>query len=153
MKGLRTYAVVPAAALLLLAGAGCSSNDDPGGGSSGSNMPTSGDVNVLEKDFSIELDTSTATAGPLNFAIHNDGPSVHEFVVFKTELAPEALPTNDDGTVDEEGKGVQHIDEIEDIAVDSDHSLDVDLDAGKYVLICNLPGHYAQGMHAALTTA
>jgi uncharacterized cupredoxin-like copper-binding protein len=149
MNVLRAIAVVPAAALLLLAGAGCSSNNDPGG--SASSMPTTGDVNSVEKDFSIALDTRTASAGALSFAVHNEGPAVHEFVVFKTDLAEDALPTNDDGTVDEEGEGVQHVDEIEDIAAGSTTSLDVNLDAGKYVLICNLPGHYAQGMHASLT--
>ena len=149
MKALRAIAVVPAAALLLLAGAGCSSNNDPSG--SASSMPTTGDVNSVEKDFSIALDTSTASAGALSFAVHNEGPAVHEFVVFKTDLAEDALPTSDDGTVDEEGEGVQHVDEIEDIAAGSTTSLDVNLDAGKYVLICNLPEHYAQGMHASLT--
>jgi uncharacterized cupredoxin-like copper-binding protein len=149
MKALRASVVVPAAALLLLAGAGCSDNNDPSG--STSSMPTTGDVNSVEKDFSIALGTSTASAGALNFAVHNEGPSVHEFVVFKTDLAEDALPTSDDGTVDEEGEGVRHINEIEDIAAGSNKSLDVNLDAGKYVLICNLPGHYAQGMHASLT--
>ena len=30
-------------------------------------------------------------------------------------------------------------------------SLDVSLKAGSYVIICNLPGHYASGMHTAFT--
>ena len=27
------------------------------------------------------------------------------------------------------------------------------LDAGSYVFICNLPGHYAQGMHTSFTAS
>ena len=27
------------------------------------------------------------------------------------------------------------------------------LDAGNYVFICNLPGHYAQGMHTSFTAS
>jgi uncharacterized cupredoxin-like copper-binding protein len=29
----------------------------------------------------------------------------------------------------------------------------VNLDAGSYVFICNLPGHYQQGMHASFTAS
>jgi uncharacterized cupredoxin-like copper-binding protein len=29
----------------------------------------------------------------------------------------------------------------------------VNLDAGSYVFICNLPGHYAQGMHASFSVS
>ena len=85
------------------------------------------------------------------FDIQNEGPQTHEFVVFKTDLDPADLPTNADGTVDEEGQGVKHIDEVEDIAACTSESLAVNLAAGNYVLICNLPGHYASGMHTAFT--
>ena len=113
----------------------------------------SGKVGVTEKDFSITLDSSSADAGEVTFEVTNDGPSTHEFVVFRTDLAAADLPTADDGTVDEEGQGVEAIDEIEDITNGSTQSLTVNLDAGKYVVICNLPGHYAQGMHASFTAS
>ena len=58
---------------------------------------------------------------------------------------------DDEGVVDEEGEGLELVDEIEDIEGGSSQSLTVNLDAGSYVLICNLPGHYAQGMHAGFT--
>jgi uncharacterized cupredoxin-like copper-binding protein len=107
-------------------------------------------VGVTEKDFTVELDTTSAKAGSTSFEVDNEGPSTHEFVVFATDLAPDALPVGADGNVDEEGDGVTHIDEIEDIGSGCQASLTVDLDAGNYVLICNLPGHYAAGMHAPL---
>jgi len=43
--------------------------------------------------------------------------------------------------------------QIEDITGGSTQSLTVSLDAGNYVFICNLPGHYEQGMHAAFTVS
>ena len=43
--------------------------------------------------------------------------------------------------------------EIEDIEAGSNESLTVTLDAGNYVFICNLPGHYAQGMHTGFTVS
>ena len=73
--------------------------------------------------------------------------------IFQTDLAEDALPTNEDGDVDEEGEGVTLIDEIEDIEAGSTESLTVTLDAGSYVFICNLPGHYAQGMHTSFTAS
>ena len=108
-------------------------------------------VVATEKDFAIGLDAKSSSSGETTFNVHNDGPSTHEFVVFKTDLAQDALPVGDDGNVDEEGEGVTHIDEIEDIGNGCDASLTVDLDPGNYVLICNLPGHYAAGMHAEFT--
>ena len=110
-----------------------------------------GTVGVTEEDFTITPDESSAAAGDVTFDVQNDAEQLHEFVVFKTDLAPDALPTDDEGLVDEEGEGLELIDEIEDIEGGSSQSLTVNLDAGNYVLICNLPGHYAEGMHAAFT--
>ncbi len=108
-------------------------------------------VGAAEKDFAIELDTASTKAGSITFNVDNAGPSTHEFVVFATDLDPASLPLGDDGNVDEKGDGVTHIDEIENIGTGCSASLTLDLDAGNYVLICNLPGHYAAGMHAPLT--
>ena len=55
--------------------------------------------------------------------------------------------------MDEEGEGITAIDEIEDIGGGTEQTLTVDLDAGPYVLFCNLPTHYSQGMHAAFTVS
>ena len=119
------------------------------GGCSGS-----GGVKATESDFKIALDSTSASSGDVTFNVVNNGPSVHEFVVFKTDLAEDSLPTKKENgavIVDEEGSGLTAIDEIEDIAEGDTQDLTVDLDAGKYVLICNLPTHYQLGMHAAFT--
>ena len=129
---LRKLLVVPAAAALALAVGSC------GGG---------GGIGATEADYSITLDESSAPAGDVTFDVTNDAEQTHEFVVFKTDLSEDQLPTNADGDVDEEGEGVTHIDEIEDITAGSTKSLTVTLDAGNYVVLCNLPGHYRQGMH------
>lgn len=116
-----------------------------------------GGVKATLSNFKIELGSSTAKSGEVTFDIKNNGPSVHEFVVFKTDLAPDQLPTTEENgvtIVDEEGEGIEAIDEKEDIADGASTSLTVNLAAGKYVLICNRPqdgGHYEQGMHTAFT--
>ena len=102
----------------------------------------------------------SAPAGEVTFNVGNVGPEdTHEFVIFRTDLAPDALPTAPDGSVDEEGEGVELIDEIEDIAVGATPTLTVSLDAGSYVLICNIVEdegdetivHYQQGMWTGFT--
>ena len=124
--------VVPAAAVLVFAVGSC------GGG---------GGIGAALADYSITLDESTASAGDVTFDVTNEAEQPHEFVVFKTDLAPDALPVDADGNVDEAGAGVELVDEIEDIGPGDTPSLTVNLDAANYVIICNIPGHYAQGMH------
>jgi uncharacterized cupredoxin-like copper-binding protein len=142
--------------LLSVVAASCGGNDTGGTSASSASTPaeppgTSGVVDATQKDFAIGLSPTTANSGPVEFQITNQGPSTHEFVVFKTDLAPDALPLNKDGDVDEEGPGVKHIDEVEDIASGATEQLKVSLQPGSYVVVCNLPGHYKLGMHAPLT--
>ncbi len=40
--------------------------------------------------------------------------------------------------------------EVADLEPGKDGTLTVSLPAGKYVLLCNLPGHFAGGMYATL---
>jgi uncharacterized cupredoxin-like copper-binding protein len=112
-----------------------------------------GGVSATLADFSITLDPNSAPAGEVTFDVTNDAEQTHEFVVFQTDLAADQLPTDENGDVDEEGEGVTLVDEIEDIEGGSSESLSVNLDAGSYVLICNLPGHYQQGMHTSFSAS
>jgi uncharacterized cupredoxin-like copper-binding protein len=88
---------------------------------------------------------ATGSAGSVTFAVKNAGTQVHEFVVVKTDLKADALPVVDH-KIDE--STLTPVDEIEDIAAAATPTLAVDLDAGHYVLLCNIETHYEQGMHA-----
>jgi uncharacterized cupredoxin-like copper-binding protein len=141
------------AVLALVAGA-C--GDDDGGEETGAG----GAIAITLQEFAIIPSPAQAAAGDVTFDATNEGPDdVHEFVVFATDLAPEALPTVEDGSVDETGEGVELQGEIEDIAVGDTQSLTIDLAAGPYVLICNiveeedgeLESHYQEGMRVAFT--
>ena len=97
-------------------------------------------------------------AGDVTFAVTNTGPEdIHEFVVLKTDLDAGALPVDDTGAVSEEGEGITVVDEIEDIPVGESQDLSVSLDAGHYVLLCNIysedeqEAHYTQGMRTNFT--
>jgi uncharacterized cupredoxin-like copper-binding protein len=50
-----------------------------------------------------------------------------------------------------EEDAVSVIDEVEETAPGGSASLTVDLASGHYVLFCNVPGHYSQGMHTDFT--
>jgi uncharacterized cupredoxin-like copper-binding protein len=115
-------------------------------------------VAVTLQEFSVGPDTASAPAGSITFEATNEGPDdEHEFVVIATDLDITALPTVEDGSVDENGEGIEVIDEIEKMAVGDTESLTVDLEAGSYALICNIydadedESHYQEGMRTSFT--
>jgi uncharacterized cupredoxin-like copper-binding protein len=109
-------------------------------------------VNVLLEDFEVRPDAAVLPAGTVNFRIRNQGPTTHEFIVVRTDRAPDKLPLQRDGlTVNEEGPGVELVDEVDGLDIDDRQALVLDLTPGHYVMYCNLEGHYLGGMHAALT--
>jgi uncharacterized cupredoxin-like copper-binding protein len=113
--------------------------------------PSGTPVNVLLEDFKVRRDAAVVPAGTVSFRILNQGPTTHEFIVVRTDRAPDKLPLQSDGlTVDEEGRGVELLDEAEGLDIDDRQTLVLNLAAGNYVLYCNLEGHYLGGMHAAL---
>jgi len=149
--------VLVASALVV---AGCSAGASPSPAAPASQAAASGAAGTSATakltEFKIELGAASAPAGPVTFALTNSGTVLHEFVVFKTDLAPDKLPLAADGaTVDEAGAGASLtlVDEVEDIEAGASASLAVDLAAGHYVVICNVPAHYTSGMRAEFTTS
>jgi hypothetical protein len=72
------------------------------------------DVSVLLDDFQVHRTTATAASGMVRFQLVNNGPSTHEFIVVRTDRASARLPLQRDGlTVNEEGPGVDPVDEAE----------------------------------------
>jgi uncharacterized cupredoxin-like copper-binding protein len=116
-------------------------------------------VAVTLQEFAVSVSPSSVSAGEVTFNVTNNGPNdTHEFVVIRTDLGPTELPTDETGAVDENGEGIEGVDEIEDIAVGDTPTLTVDdLPAGNYVLICNIydeaeqESHYQEGMRASFT--
>lgn len=99
-------------------------------------------------DTSFDLDASSADAGPISFLIENTGGQVHEFEVFAGAEPGQVLPLQN-GVADTTGLSV--VDEVEDIVPGASTELNVDLEPGTYLLICNLPAHYAAGNWAEFT--
>lgn len=117
-----------------------------------SSPTTAAKINVTETEMAIKLPSATASAGQIDFVVHNSGKIPHEFVVLRTEVPDNQLPLKGN-RLDEEGKGVKQIDEIEedDLKSGATKTLSVNLTPGRYLLVCNLPGHYQAGMKTYLT--
>jgi uncharacterized cupredoxin-like copper-binding protein len=113
-------------------------------------------IDVTLQEWAVVPSAESAPAGEVTFAVTNDGPDdIHEFVVLKTDLDPGELPVDEHGAVTEDGEGIEVVDEIEDIPVGESRELTVTLEAGNYVLLCNIydegedEAHYAMGMRTA----
>jgi hypothetical protein len=109
-------------------------------------------VNVLLEDFRVREDAAVVPPGTVSFRIRNQGPTSHEFIVVRTDRAPDKLPLQSDGlTVNEEAPGIKLLDQAGALDIDDRETMVLDLTAGHYVMYCNFEGHYLGGMYAALT--
>ena len=104
-------------------------------------------VYVDISDYKIATDHPTIAAGHVVVGIRNHAAMAHELKVIKTDLAPDELPV--DGATakaSEDGK----VGELLNIAAGASRKLVLELTPGKYVLICNIAGHYQLGMRVGL---
>ena len=174
MGKLARLTAVLAGLVLVLALASCGSSDDDSTSAESTTEATSTDTGAVAEEESaaeggsevaaseadttvtvslgeyfVKPDVSSTKAGNVKFEVTNDGKMEHEFVVIKTDTAPGDLPLAD-GNVDEEAAG-EVPGEIPSVMPGATEELTLSLDAGKYVLICNLPGHYAAGQYVGFT--
>jgi uncharacterized cupredoxin-like copper-binding protein len=104
-------------------------------------------VYIEMSDFKLVPDRPVVAAGHVVFGIRNHASMQHEIKVIKTDLAPDQLPI--DGATakaSEDGK----VGELLNISGGASRKLVLDLVPGKYVLICNVAGHYQLGMRVGL---
>jgi uncharacterized cupredoxin-like copper-binding protein len=121
----------------------------PGCGGHASRNVSATVVDVRERDFAIAVSPRVVDAGDVVFQDQNRGPDAHELIVIRSPDG--ALPLRSDGlTVDEEALGRVTVGAIEPHAPGSMSELHAHLSPGRYVLLCNMAGHYMGGMHAVL---
>ena len=96
------------------------------------------------------LDHDTLKPGRVTFEATNESKGlVHEVIVVRDKGVKE-LPYDARKNVVIE-KRIQHLGEISDLPPGKSGKLTLDLKAGTYLLICNQPGHYKDGMTAKVT--
>lgn len=104
-------------------------------------------VPVVLTEFAVQA-PSSRPSGDIAFRAENAGAIVHELTVIRTDLAADALPTAG-GRADE--SRLEVVATSPDIQARRSVELRTDLTDGRYVLICNVPGHYQAGMRTAFT--
>jgi uncharacterized cupredoxin-like copper-binding protein len=105
-------------------------------------------VRVTESDFRIAAPRQVE-AGDVTLRVRNRGPDAHELLVMR--VGRRALPFRGDGlTIDEESLEHDEVGVLEPGAPQSVRDLAVRLTPGRYVLLCNMSGHYLGGMSRTL---
>lgn len=137
-------ACVIAGAVVALAGCGSGEVTD--------DTVSDGAVVVEVGEWYVRSETSVVAGGTVDFEVDNVGTMPHEFVVVRTDLAPGKIPISG-GVFDEGDASIEVIDEIVEWPAGETRQLSLDLVAGDYQLVCNLPGHYGLGMWTAFTVS
>jgi len=96
-------------------------------------------VDVTLSEWAIKPSVTSAKAGAVTFNVENIGPAEsHEFIILKTDTAPEALPTMKDKSLDEEGNGITSPGESKVLGVGKKQTITVNMTPGKYVFVDNI---------------
>jgi len=101
-----------------------------------------GTVYVKLGEFWVMPTVSSVRAGKVTFIAQNAGMAVHELMI---ERAPIKLSAPGQ-PVEAAAMGM-----IDDMKTGQSGRMTVHLTPGKYVLFCNVPGHYSSGQHITFT--
>jgi uncharacterized cupredoxin-like copper-binding protein len=153
MRHVRMLVATGAIGIAMVTGCSSSSKTTPptGGGvtvSGATGTPiavTAGDI--TDTSQTLTAVPATVKAGSVTFTLTNTGIKKHEMVVLKTDDAFDGLAVGADNKVSESAT----VGEVGETDIGKSGTVTLDLKAGKYILVCNIEKHYAQGMRAAFT--
>jgi len=141
---MKKYAIVMGAFGLILAA--CSSSG--------------GTIDVALGEWVVKVDPASVSAGEVTVVADNQGAETHELVIVRANSASD-LPVDENGKVlEDELEAGTFIGEIEEFAAGSSQEDTFDLEAGTYILFCNIveeesdgtfESHFQEGMHTTLT--
>lgn len=99
----------------------------------------------------IDVDKATVPAGWVTFDVTNASKDIiHEMILAPLTADETELPyVADENRIDEEKAG--YLGEVSELDAGKGGSLKVELKPGKYILFCNIPGHFISGMWTVLT--
>lgn len=99
----------------------------------------------------IKVSKAMVPAGEVTFNVTNDSKDmVHEMVVSPVKDENVALPYDKASQkIDEDAAG--HLGEVAELEHGKKGSLTMNMKPGRYMLYCNIPGHYVLGMWTLIT--
>jgi uncharacterized cupredoxin-like copper-binding protein len=105
-------------------------------------------LDLSKATMGMRLSPSSAPAGEVTFTVKNSSKdTIHEMIVMYRQDPSNLLPfIENENRVDEDKAGDKG--EVSELNPGQSGSLTVTLAPGKYVLVCNVPGHYGAGMWA-----
>ena len=165
----RSQRLITGSMLVALIATACA----PATGSPPPSSPPSGQITATLSEWQIDLSASDAPDGSVTFAVTNQGAIAHEFLMIRTDMMAGSLPVMNSmidvqamggpmgsGGMDMPGMSpapsMEHpvgtVGVIDEIAAGATTQLTIDdLAAGHYVIVCDLPAHYEQGMRIDFT--
>jgi uncharacterized cupredoxin-like copper-binding protein len=102
-------------------------------------------VAVKLKEFKVLPSPTSAKAGPVAFTVKNTGALAHEFDVVKTNLPVAKLPVKGSRVT------LKPLGKVGPLQPGKSAVLGLSLKPGKYVLYCNVSGHYQAGQRVGFT--
>jgi len=106
----------------------------------------SGAINVELTEWRVIVSNVAPRSGSLTLVVKNSGAIAHDLTVLKTDLRADQIP-QEAGKAREDGK----VAGTASLKPGQSTLLTLTLQPGNYVFICNEQGHYALGMHTAVT--
>jgi uncharacterized cupredoxin-like copper-binding protein len=108
-------------------------------------------LDMSKATMGIKLSRAMAPAGIVTFHVTNaSADTIHEMIVMYLADPSKPLPyLTAEQRVDEDKAGDKG--EVSELDPGAKGTLTVNLKPGKYLLICNVPGHYAAGMWTEFT--
>ncbi len=108
-------------------------------------------IDLSKATMGVKAMPDMAKAGVVTFKVTNNSKdTIHEMIVMQLDKAGDPLPyIAAENRVDEDKSGDKG--EVSELDPGKSGALTVDLQPGKYLLICNVPGHYASGMWTEFT--
>jgi len=147
-------AILLVAAGLALVVSGCGDDDETTAASGTGTTTTPADppanpdttLAVSMSEFKFAPANPELARGNVEITATNKGNTEHELVLLKTDKDPSKLPKDGNGVSEKDSVG-----EIPETPPGQDGSHTFNLKPGKYVMVCNIPGHYDAGMYGTLT--
>lgn len=110
-----------------------------------------GPMTGVVKEWGITLSAAKHVAGSIEFNLTNEGTMPHEFLVVRSDkTAKQLLDEVSETTSRLDEATLDVIDEQAEWEPNTPGMVTVTLEPGNYVVMCNIAGHYAQGMYADL---